>query len=522
MMDLNGRAIRLVESLRASLPERKVAERLVEGGGHLFDCGAEARGGLLAGIDLARICLAGLAEVSLVPGLVGGRSVPAVQVTTDHPIEACLGSQYAGWAVAEGKFFAMGSGPMRAAHAREPMFAELGLAERPSAVVGVLEGRKLPTPEVFAKVALACGVEPGGVTLLIAPTASLAGGVQVVARSVETALHKLHELKFDLRRVVSAYGVAPLPPVAGNDLAAIGRTNDAILYGARVVLHVTGDDASLARGRPQGPVGLLEGPRRAVRERSSPATTTTSTPSTPTSSARPRCPSRTSRPAGPSRSGGSPTRSWPGRSSGRPADETPGRAGLGTRLARPGPVEGLGEVVGVRLDPIPFPKAGRPMVGNGGLGRVRGGGDRPGVGRRGPGPDDAAGEPGAGRLPDGCLAPARGPGGAGPEPAEGGRGGRRQVPGDWRCSRPTACPCPRPGSASRAAEALAAFERLGGDVVVKPLFGSEGRGLVRVSDPELALRTFRAIERLGLRAVRPAARQQSRIRHPGCSSSRAG
>lgn len=45
-------------------------------------------------------------------------------------------------------------------------------------------------------------------------------------------------------------------------------------------------------------------------------------------------------------------------------------------------------------------------------------------------------------------------------------------------------------------DALAAFERLGGDVVVKPIFGSEGRGILRVSDPDLALRTFRTLERL--------------------------
>jgi methenyltetrahydromethanopterin cyclohydrolase len=81
----------------------------------------------------------------------------------------------------------------------------------------------------------------------------LAGGVQVVARSVETALHKLAELKFDLSRLVSAHGTAPLPPVAADDLAAIGRTNDAILYGARVVLAVTGDDASLESIGPQVP-----------------------------------------------------------------------------------------------------------------------------------------------------------------------------------------------------------------------------------------------------------------------------
>ncbi len=44
--------------------------------------------------------------------------------------------------------------------------------------------------------------------------------------------------------------------------------------------------------------------------------------------------------------------------------------------------------------------------------------------------------------------------------------------------------------------ALAAFADLGGDVVVKPLFGSEGRGILRVSDPDLALRTFRTLSRL--------------------------
>ena len=252
-MDLNARALRVVERLSGMLDERRVAEHASEGGGRWFDCGIEARGGLLAGLELATICLAGLAEVAIVPGEVGGRPASMVQVTTDHPVEACLGSQYAGWAVSEGKFFAMGSGPMRAAYAHEPLFAELGLAERPGSVVGVFEGRKPPTPEVFAKVAAACRVDPSEVTLLIAPTASLAGGLQVVARSVETALHKLHELKFDLRRVVSAHGVAPLPPVAKNDLAAIGRTNDAILYGARVILYVTGDDASLEEVGPKVP-----------------------------------------------------------------------------------------------------------------------------------------------------------------------------------------------------------------------------------------------------------------------------
>lgn len=252
-MNLNGRALWLVEAMLAQAEHRRVELRPIEKGGRFIDCGIEAQGGLRAGLDLARICLADLAEVTIVPGAVGGRACPHVQVVTDHPVAACLASQYAGWQISEGKFFAMGSGPMRAAYGHEPIFAQIGYQERTDSVVGVLEGRKPPTPAVIAKIAAACGVPPGSVTLLVAPTASLAGGLQVVARSIETALHKLHTLEFDLTRIISAQGVAPLPPVAKDDLAAIGRTNDAILYGGRVVLYVDGDDDSLLDVGPRVP-----------------------------------------------------------------------------------------------------------------------------------------------------------------------------------------------------------------------------------------------------------------------------
>src|SRR5258707_9070472 len=89
-------------------------------------------------------------------------------------------------------------------------------------------------------------IPPAKLTLLAAPASSRAGNLQVVARSLETALHKLYELKFDLTQVVSGAGTAPLPPVAADDLLAIGRTNDAILYGGRVILWVRADDAQLA------------------------------------------------------------------------------------------------------------------------------------------------------------------------------------------------------------------------------------------------------------------------------------
>src|SRR5690606_10274157 len=102
--------------------------------------------------------------------------------------------------VKSGKFFAMGSGPMRSAAGREPIFEHVARRQRSDAAVGVLECDRTPPAEVFADIAEKTGVSIDRVTLLAASVRSLAGGVQVVARSLETALHKLHELGFDMTR----------------------------------------------------------------------------------------------------------------------------------------------------------------------------------------------------------------------------------------------------------------------------------------------------------------------------------
>jgi methenyltetrahydromethanopterin cyclohydrolase len=158
-----------------------------------------------------------------------------------------MASQYAGWAISVDKFFAMGSGPLRA-HARveKELFEKLGYRETADAGILVLEGRAAPTERVAAWVAEKAGLKPSQLTFVIAPTASVAGGVQIAARILETGLHKMETLGFDVRRVVSGYGVAPIPPVAKNDLRAIGRTNDCILYGGQARYTVRAGDDELA------------------------------------------------------------------------------------------------------------------------------------------------------------------------------------------------------------------------------------------------------------------------------------
>ena len=248
-MTLNERAQTCADVMAANASAWHVKVSTV-GGGRVIDCGGAVPGGLHAGLQMARIAVADLAEVSLESGPDG----PMIQVFSDDPLRACLASQYAGWQIKTEKFFAMGSGPMRAAYGKEALFDHLPqFREQPPCAVGVLESRKHPTDEMISWLVAKLPNSVEKITLLVAPASSMAGTIQVVARSLETALHKLHELKFDLTKIVSGYGVAPLPPVAAEEIKAIGWTNDAILYGGKVVLWVRADDEMIASIGPKVP-----------------------------------------------------------------------------------------------------------------------------------------------------------------------------------------------------------------------------------------------------------------------------
>ena len=244
---MNERAWVLVDAAAAHARELRIDIRKLPGGARVLDAGVHAAGGFGAGQLLAELCMGGLGHVDFVPLTVGDEPLSGVQVWTDHPAEACMASQYAGWAIAPEGFFAMGSGPLRAkARVEGELFGKLGYAEDAARGVLVLEGRALPGDDVAEWVARKSGVAPGALTFAVAPTASVAGGVQIAARVIETGLHKMASLRFDVTRVQSAIGTAPIPPVAKNDSRAIGRTNDCILYGGRARYVVRAPDETLA------------------------------------------------------------------------------------------------------------------------------------------------------------------------------------------------------------------------------------------------------------------------------------
>ncbi|MEM6470413.1 MAG: methenyltetrahydromethanopterin cyclohydrolase [Planctomycetota bacterium] len=218
-------------------------------GATVFDFGVATSGSIRAGLLMAEACMGAMSKVSLVPCDESQFAVSqGIFVTTDQPLLSCLGCQYAGWPVQTDDYFAMGSGPMRLVRGLESVLEEYSLDEKtPQKVCGLLESDKLPSESAIQSIASDCGVAAESIVLGIAPSTSIAGCIQIVARSAETAMHKLHELEFPVNTVISASGFAPLPPPAkdGDIVGGIGRTNDAMLYGADVTLWVDCDDDSI-------------------------------------------------------------------------------------------------------------------------------------------------------------------------------------------------------------------------------------------------------------------------------------
>jgi methenyltetrahydromethanopterin cyclohydrolase len=250
---LNPAAWAIADRLAAEPARFGVEVHRLACGARVIDCGVAAPGGFAAGVEFSRACMGGLGEIDIVPWTLDDTVLAGCRVRTDHPLVACIASQYAGWKIQAGKFSAMGSGPARALAAAEPLFEKYALRVEAKQAVLLVESSALPDDEAAEKVAGRCGVAPEALSLLAAATGSTVGSVQIAARVVETALHKMMELGFDLTRIRSGIGFCPVPPVIRDPLRAIGRTNDAVLYGGEVHLIVDVEDEMLSGLAPRIP-----------------------------------------------------------------------------------------------------------------------------------------------------------------------------------------------------------------------------------------------------------------------------
>lgn len=250
MISINAEGMKIVRQVLADADALGVIVHRLENGSTMIDMGIEAKAGWRAAKAYTEITLAGLAEVSYEPFALGERTLSAVRVMIDHPIEACVASQIAGWRQAEPgtEHAAILAGPGRALnHGDLDHYFELvDYRDRHHECVVAIQTSEPVSAAMAQRIADGAGVAPDSLFILVAPNRSLVCAVQVAARIVEQSLHRLAEEGFDVRCVRYAHGFGVIPPLIDDDLISMGRINDSLLYGGISTLYVDSTDEAVA------------------------------------------------------------------------------------------------------------------------------------------------------------------------------------------------------------------------------------------------------------------------------------
>lgn len=255
MISVNAEGMKVVRQVLADADALGVIVHRLDNGSTLIDMGLEAKAGWRAAKAYTQITLAGLAEVSFEPFALGDRVLSAVRVMIDHPVEACVASQIAGWRqeAAGTEHAAILAGPGRALNheSLDHYFDLVDYRDRHDEAVVAIQASEPVSAAMAQRIAEGAGVAPDRLFILVAPNRSLVCAVQVAARIVEQSLHRLAEEGFDIRTARYAHGFGVIPPLIDDDLVAMGRINDSLLYGGVATIYVESTDEAVAAVVPR-------------------------------------------------------------------------------------------------------------------------------------------------------------------------------------------------------------------------------------------------------------------------------
>ncbi|WP_138007193.1 methenyltetrahydromethanopterin cyclohydrolase [Halalkalirubrum salinum] len=238
MESINRSALELVDEALDFTDSLGIEAFELDSGATVLDFGIDAPGGIEAGLFLAEIQTAGLASVHTTMRSLAGSPRPYVELTTDSPGIALLCSQKAGWELDTADFNGLGSGPARALARRESEFDRMGYYDKSDFTVLSIESDAFPDDRIVEHISELTGVQPTGIFLPVHPSASTVGSVTMASRAAELAAFRLSDLGYDPMSIKTASGAAPMAPVSDDETIAMGRTNDALAYGAEVFLQV--------------------------------------------------------------------------------------------------------------------------------------------------------------------------------------------------------------------------------------------------------------------------------------------
>jgi methenyltetrahydromethanopterin cyclohydrolase len=244
-VSVNENAMKLVRELCSNPDVYRVKVKKSNLGTSIIDAGLEAEGSIEAGKVITEICLGGLGQATMSSIQLSSQIFPLISVSTDSPAISTLGSQLAGWKIKSGDYQALGSGPARALALKpKSVFEQIAYKDDYDEAVLVLETDKEPPRDVITSGSESCHVMVDNLYIILVPITSISGLTQVSGRMVETGIHKLTNLGFDPKLITRAWGSAPILPVHLDPAEAMGRSNDAILYGGdtHVIVNYNDDE----------------------------------------------------------------------------------------------------------------------------------------------------------------------------------------------------------------------------------------------------------------------------------------
>ncbi len=195
---------------------------------------------------VGEICMGGFGSCQFTNISVKGVFIPGLLVQTSHPVMALIGSQKADQIsikIQKGektkKYNYMVSGPFRAkTRLDKVLFDIIKYSDDSEETVIVFESAKITDENIMEQVFAKCKLDSSKTVAIFTPTNSIPGTVQIAARVIKTGIHILREQDFNPHYLKYAMGTTTLAPIAKDDLQAMGRTNDSIIYGGRDYITV--------------------------------------------------------------------------------------------------------------------------------------------------------------------------------------------------------------------------------------------------------------------------------------------
>ncbi|MCX7904391.1 MAG: methenyltetrahydromethanopterin cyclohydrolase [Caloramator sp.] len=251
MISVNKISMDIVREMIRKEEELRIKVKKLENGTTVIDLGQEVRGSFEAAKMLAEILFGGIGSVSYetFPEKIGGNYYRAVNVSVSHTVLSLAGCDISGWELKPGLFAPIVAGPGRTLGRRKGDWLEKysDYSDRYHEAIITIESKDPVTIEWANELAEACKVAPENLYILVAPSSSIASSVQVAARILEQTLHRLVEEGFDLNTIIEAHGFCVIPPCIDDELIAMGRLNDALIYGGQATFTVCCDDEEIEK-----------------------------------------------------------------------------------------------------------------------------------------------------------------------------------------------------------------------------------------------------------------------------------